>query len=174
MRASRVVPVMAATAAVLVATTTAGGARPEGGVAQDRPGPGVVAAASAQNIDPLVLLYALSDERRVSGLRFEVCTLPDSPDPRRTAFRIDVKTPAEPVDTTCLNVAVPTPETADTPAGTGTDREPTTAADQDYGAVTVAATNPRGLDLVRCLLDDTTILGIGSDFSGCEGIPISG
>ncbi|MCC8242705.1 hypothetical protein [Saccharothrix luteola] len=45
-----------------------------------------------------MLLYATSGRQRSSELRFEVCTLPNSPNPRRTAFKVDVKTNADPVN----------------------------------------------------------------------------
>ncbi|MFE9750299.1 hypothetical protein ACFYOT_35800 [Saccharothrix saharensis] len=169
---------LAATAAVLVASTTAGGARPEGGAVQDRPAAGVAAATSAQDLNALVLLYATSGQQRSLELRFEVCTLPDSPDPRRTAFKVDVRTNADPVNGSCLNVDIPAgPVSADALAGTGTDREPATAADQDYGAVTVVAADRSALDLRMCEILHGMILGIGTRAGfddDCREFPITG
>jgi hypothetical protein len=178
MRSSRVVPVLVATAAVLVASTAVGGTRPADGAAQDRPG-SEVAALVAQDLDPMVLLYASSDPQRRSALRVEVCTLADSPDPRRTAFKFDVRTGEEPVDSTCLNIAVPPPpETADIPARTGPDREPTAAADRDYGAVTVAAASLTDVNLAVCRIASGSIPIIvdigGEPPDDCKDIPANG
>jgi len=106
-----------------------------------------------------------------------VCTLADSPDPRRTAFRVDVKTPGEPVDATCLNVPVPAPpKAADIPAHTGPDREPTTAADRDYGAVTVAAVHLTQVKLSVCPAIGTIQAVLGPEpepGDDCQNIPVT-
>jgi hypothetical protein len=89
-------------AAVLVASTTVGGAHPADGTARGRPAPGVTASTPAEAWRSMVLLYATASPQKIKTTRVEVCDLNDGAVPGQNVFLVDVKTASEPVDRTSL------------------------------------------------------------------------
>jgi hypothetical protein len=179
MRMPRVLPVLAVTAVVLVVSAAGGGGtRPADGAAHDRLGAGVAASAPAEKLPPMVLLFATSDLERLKTLRVEVCTVGDTVVPGRTTYKVDVRTPEEPVDAACLNVAVPDPlNRADMPARTGVDRDPATFEDQyDGGIGVVNDLNISALGVQLCNEAGVMFVAVPTGFVDssklCKGIPL--
>jgi hypothetical protein len=92
MRVSRVLPALVATAAVLVAATATGNARPVDSAARNLPGAGVAAAPPEEDLPPMVLLFATSDPQELAASRVEICDQGNGPVPGQTAYKIGVKT----------------------------------------------------------------------------------
>jgi hypothetical protein len=88
MGVSRVLPVLVATAAVLVAST--GSARPVDSAARNLPGAGV-AAPPEEDLPPMMLLFATSDPQELAASRVEICDQGNGPVPGQTAYKIGVK-----------------------------------------------------------------------------------
>jgi hypothetical protein len=127
----------------------------------------------------MVLLFATSDLERLKTLRAEVCTVGDTVVPGRTTYKVDVRTPEEPVDAACLNVAVPDPpDLADSPARTGVDREPATSEDQyDSGGIGVVGFDISAMAVQLCNEAGVMFVAVptGPVESGlCKGIPLRG
>jgi hypothetical protein len=96
MGVSRVLPVLVATAAVLVASTATGNARPVDSAARNLPGAGVAAAPPEEDLPPMVLLFATSDPQELAASRVEICDQGNGPVPGQTAYKIGVKTRVHP------------------------------------------------------------------------------
>ncbi len=158
MRVSRVLPVLAATAAVLVASAVAGDARPADGAAPGASGPGVTASAQAGKLPPMVVLRTARQQPIRLGA--DICDPWPHIGVPGEAIPLRIGRAEEPVEDNCRRVSLPTvPAFAGVPARQGPDLGP---ARTDWAGPTVVVSTQDGAlpDILLCPTPDSVVIGL--------------